>query len=174
MENPLRIEHEGKSYELKPGRITPELIDKVRVLKSNSRNIDMKDAQAELAKDPEAVALVDLTAMRMRDGVTVEQLASVLQKHPKVIAALNQPGGQFSTDASGRSTMAEIIQMTVDRTGFPDSLKAGLDSPYGKMSVEKVGDEHAFKTDEMSEFWQQFDVITMLDYCEFFCQRARI
>lgn len=172
----IRIDFEGKNYELKPKTITGELIDAVAPIRARMKQYSQGIALIEAAiENEELFELIDPMTGSMRPGVSDEQLRTVAFKDRKLMKLFAMPTAQLTTDAVGRKLMAEIVQVTVDRTNLSQGLCEALDSQhYHKDAVAPTDEEAGTDAVQTSSFWLTFPVDLMMDYVESFCQRARI
>lgn len=166
----IRIDFEGKNYELKPKTITGELIDAVAPIRARMKQYAQGLALIEAAiNNEELFALIDPMTGAMRPGVTEEQLREIAFKDRELMKVFAMPTATLTTDAAGRRTMAEIIQVTVDRKNLSAELCEAIDSQC--YTVPATEEAEAVPT---SPFWLGFPVDAMMDYVETFCRRARI
>lgn len=174
--NSIRIDFEGKNYELKPKTITGELIDAVTPIRASMKQYSQGVALIEAAiENEELFELIDPMTGAMRPGVTDEQLRTVAFKDRKLMKLFAMPTANLTTDAVGRKLMAEIVQVTVDRTNLSEALCAAIDSQHFNQPATEAT-KKAKKTEAIpaSPFWLSFPVDAMMDYVETFCRRARI
>lgn len=165
MSNTIRIEHDGKSYELKPKTITGGLLEEIAPIRAQQKALSQAlEIQQAAMDDPEIFALIDPTTGDLRDGYTQVELMAVMARNPRLLKAIQAPTTELQTTPEGIDLMAQIIRATVDRAKFSEGLSKDIDSA----SLTKG------KATKRSEFWTNFDVTVMMDYVESFCRRARI
>lgn len=185
MANELKIEHAGKTYVLKSKMINGELIDAVTPV----RAVMVQHAQAPALmqaalSDDKIFEFVDPISGAIRDNITTEQLVEFARSNRQLMQALQTPTVNLATHAQGRKVMAELIQITVDRSLFSKELIEAIDSQHFTKIVAKplpeVVDGDAtervqeYDTTPTSDFWKTFPVDVMIEYTETFCKRARI
>lgn len=186
MANELRIEHGGRSYTLKSKLITGELIDAVTPVREKMKQAAQGPALVQAALvDDRIFEFIDPLTGDMRAGITQEQLIAFMRTNRQLMQAVTMPTVTLGTDANGRRLMAELIQISVDRTQFSAELNQDIDSQHFTQSVAKPqptvadGDEPVervpeYEVKEVSTFWKTFPIDTMIEYVESFCKRARI
>lgn len=168
MSNTIRIDFEGKSYELKPKTITGALLEEIAPIRAKQRNLSqMQEITQAAMEDASIFALVDPTSGGLREDVSQADFVAAMSKNAKLLKAVQAPTIELHTSADGIALMADIIRKTVDRSKFSRELDNAIDSP----AEDTITNGEAMKR---SEFWSNFDVTVMIDYVETFCRRARI
>lgn len=179
----LRIEHGGRSYLLKSKSITGELIDQVTPIREKMKSTAQGPALMQAAlSDDRIFEYIDPLSGDIRAGVTQEDLITFARSNRSLMQALSMPTITLTTDKGGRKLMAELIQITVDRSQFSAELTADVDSQHFEERVAKptAHDElgeplpQEYETKEVSAFWKTFPLDVMIEYVESFCKRARI
>jgi hypothetical protein len=174
MDNDIRIAFDGQEYTLAPKTITGELIDAVTPIRARMKQYSQGLTLIEAAlNNDELFELIDPRTGNLRPGVSEEALRAVALKDRELMKLIAMPTIALTTDANGRMLMAEIIQVTVDRTGLPEALCEAIDSQHYTAPASD-GPKKKTKAVAMSQFWAQFPVDKMIDYVETFCRRARI
>lgn len=168
MSNAIRIDFEGKSYELKPKTITGALLEEIAPIRDRQRSLSqMAEITQAALEDDTIFRLIDPTTGALREDVTQADFMSVMANNPKLLKAVQAPTIALQTTAEGIALMAEIVATTVDTSKMPASLVDALASA----KQDSTTNGEAMKR---SEFWSNFDVTVMIDYVESFCRRARL
>lgn len=179
----LRIEHGGRSYLLKSKSITGELIDQVTPIREKMKEAAQQPAIMQAALQDERIfEFVDPVTGGIREGKTQEDFIGLMRTNRALMQAVSTPTVTLATDKDGRKLMAELLQITVDRSLFSAELTADVDSQHFEERVAKptAHDElgeplpQEYETKEVSAFWKTFPLDVMIEYVESFCKRARI
>lgn len=184
----LRITHNQREYVLKHKLITGELIDAVTPIREKMRREGQSRAliQAALESD-ELFNLIDPQTGDLREGVSQEALITHVRSNRAMLKIFTMPTVDWMTNPVGRSLMAEVMQVTLDRSKFSAELNSDIDSPCRTVvkNVIKKDEDGRDMIDadgvpvlepvvesETSAFWKTFPVEVMSEYVETFCRRA--